>query len=504
MAMERLDVPEKKIPVIQLRDIHKKFPGVHALRGVGFELEAGEVHALMGENGAGKSTLIKIMAGVYDYEGAYLINGRPAEIAKPLDAIRCGISVIYQELNLVDELSIAENIFFGRLPVSRTGRVLWSEMYRRTEEYLADVGLRISPREKVGRLAVSSRQLVEIAKSLSLNAKVIIMDEPTSALCPAEIEKLFALIRRLKERGVGIVYVSHKIDEIFAVSDRVTVFRDGEWVGTKKTEELTNESLISMMVGRELSSLLPKTAPILGEEVLTVQGLCTEKIKNVSISARRGEIVGFAGLMGAGRTELTRALMGLDKRVSGSVRVGGIELPPNDPVKAREAGMGLVPEDRKLDGIFPDLSVKENMSIISLKELRRGIGISQILENGAVEDMITRLAIRTPSSKQLIAKLSGGNQQKVILARWLIKKGMKILIVDEPTRGIDVGAKAEIYRILDKLAHEGMAILMMSSEMPELLGMCDRIYVMSGGQISNELKASDATQETILASCIDS
>jgi len=490
-------------PVIELKKIHKKFPGVHALKGVDFDLRRGEVHALMGENGAGKSTLIKVMAGVYDFDGEYLINGETARINKPLDAIQHGISVIYQELNLVQDLSIAENIFFGRLLTTKTGRVLWSTIYEKTAEYLADVGLKVDPREKVRRLSVSSRQLVEIAKSLSLNAQVIIMDEPTSALCPQEIENLFRLIERLKARGVGIVYVSHKLDEVFAVADRVTVFRDGELVGTKPTKALTTESLISMMVGRELSALLPKTAPVLGENVLDVKGLTTEKVTRISFQVRKGEIVGFAGLMGAGRTELTRALMGLDRRTAGSIMLDGTELPPNDPVKARDLGMGLVPEDRKLDGIFPDLSVKHNISLISLRELRKRFGISKTLENEAVDDMIKRLSIRTPSSKQLIAKLSGGNQQKVILARWLIKKGMKLLIIDEPTRGIDVGAKAEIYKIMDKLAHEGMAIVMMSSEMPELLGMCDRIYVMAGGGITNEFKASEATQETILSSCID-
>jgi ABC-type sugar transport system ATPase subunit len=492
------------VPVIELKAIHKKFPGVHALKGVDFDLRRGEVHALMGENGAGKSTLIKVMAGVYDFEGEYRIDGAPARIAKPRDAILRGISVIYQELNLVQDLSIAENIFFGRLLTSRTGRVLWPEIYAKTSEYLSDVGLKVGPKEKVRRLSVSNQQLVEIAKSLSLNAQVIIMDEPTSALCPNEIEKLFALIHRLKSRGVAIVYVSHKLDEVFSISDRITVFRDGELVATKPTSGMTKETLIPMMVGRDLSALLPKTPPSLGGEILRVEGLTTAKVADISFYVRRGEIVGFAGLMGAGRTELTRALMGLDRRSAGTIVLDGAALPPNDPVKARNLGMGLIPEDRKLDGIFPDLSVKDNISIISLRQLRRGLGISKLLESAAVDGIIGRLSIRTPSPRQLIAKLSGGNQQKVILARWLIKKGMKVLVIDEPTRGIDVGTKAEIYKIMDKLAHDGMAIVMMSSEMPELLGMCDRIYAMAGGRIANELSAAEATQESILASCIDS
>jgi ABC-type sugar transport system ATPase subunit len=490
-------------PIIELRSIHKKFPGVHALKGVSFDLRPGEVHALVGENGAGKSTVIKVMAGVYDFEGSYLFDGKEARIAEPLDAIRLGISVIYQELNLVQDLSIAENIFFGKLPTTRTGRVKWSEVYARTEEHLGEVGLRVSARTKVRRLSVARQQLVEIARSLSLNAKVIIMDEPTSALCPSEIENLFSLVARLKGKGVGIVYVSHKLDEIFAIADRVTVLRDGAYVGTEDIADLTNRKLISMMVGRELSSLLPKTAPVLGEDILDVKDLSTDKVSKVSCHVRRGEIVGFAGLMGAGRTELARALIGLDRRIEGSVVLDGSKLAKDDPPLACRIGFGLVPEDRKLEGIFPDLDIRQNMSIVSLGDLRAGLGISASREKTVVDDMIRRLGIRTPSSSQLVAKLSGGNQQKVILARWLIKKNVKVLIIDEPTRGIDVGAKAEIYRIIDGLAHQGMAIVMMSSEMQELIGMCDRIYVMAGGRIVDEISGADATQERILSSCID-
>ena len=490
-------------PVIELKDIHKKFPGVHALRGVSFDLYPGEVHALMGENGAGKSTIIKIMAGVYDFEGSYFLEGEDSGIKKPLDAIDRGISIIYQELNLVQDLSIAENIFFGRLLTTRGGRVTWKEVYAKTEEYLAEVGLRIPAKTKVRRLPVAQQQLVEIAKSLSLNAKVIIMDEPTSALCPEEIESLFRLIAKLKARSVGIVYVSHKLDEVFTVADRVTVLRDGAWIGTEDIAAITKDKLISMMVGRELSSLFPKTSPSIGEEILRTEGLTTDKVSDVSFSVRKGEIVGFAGLMGAGRTELAKALMGLDKKKSGRIELEGQPLAPDSPSRASRAGLGLVPEDRKLEGIFPDLSVKHNVSIVSLDELRSGIGISRSKEKAVVDEVIRRLGIRTPSDDQVVAKLSGGNQQKVILARWLIKKGVKVLIIDEPTRGIDVGAKAEIYKIVDELAHQGLAIVIMSSEMPELIGICDRIYVMAGGRIVNEMAASEATQERIFAACID-
>jgi ABC-type sugar transport system ATPase subunit len=490
-------------PLIELKDIHKKFPGVYALRGVSFDLYPGEVHALMGENGAGKSTIIKIMAGVYDFEGRYLLEGVDSGIKKPLDAIERGISIIYQELNLVQDLSIAENIFFGRLLTAAGGRVLWKEVYAKTNEYLAEVGLRIPAKTKVRRLPVAQQQLVEIAKSLSLNARVIIMDEPTSALCPEEIESLFRLVAKLKAKGVGIVYVSHKLDEVFAIADRVTVLRDGAWIGTEDVAAITKDRLISMMVGRELSSLFPKTAPCIGEEVLRAEGLTTEKVTDVSFSVRKGEIVGFAGLMGAGRTELAKALIGLDKKKGGKISLEGRILPPDSPSRASRAGLGLVPEDRKLEGIFPELSVKHNISIVSLDELRTRIGISRSKERSVVDEVIRRLGIRTPSDDQLVAKLSGGNQQKVILARWLIKKGVKVLIIDEPTRGIDVGAKAEIYKIVDELAHQGLAIVIMSSEMPELIGICERIYVMAGGRIVNEMAAAEATQEKIFAACID-
>jgi ABC-type sugar transport system ATPase subunit len=489
--------------LLDLKNIHKKFPGVHALKGVSFDLRPGEVHALMGENGAGKSTIIKVIAGVYDFEGSYLFEGKEAGIKGPYDAIRRGISVIYQELNLVQDLSVAENIFFGRLLTTLGGRVRWNDLYSEAEKYLAEVGLKIPVKTKVRRLPVAQQQLVEIAKSLSLNAKVIIMDEPTSALCPSEVENLFRIVARLKAKGVGIVYVSHKLDEVFAIADRITVFRDGAYVGTELASDLTSDRLVSMMVGRDLSSLLPKTTPIFGEEILKVENLSTSRVSGASFSVRKGEIVGFAGLMGAGRTELARAVMGLDRRVEGSVVLDGHFLQPDDPSVACREGMGLVPEDRKLEGLFPDLSVKHNMSIVSLNQLRIGIGISESRERTVVDGMIKRLDIKTPSANQLVAKLSGGNQQKVILARWLIKKGLKVLVIDEPTRGLDVGAKAEIYRIIDELAHEGMAIVMMSSEMPELIGMCDRIYVMAKGRIVNEMPGSAATQEKIFASCID-
>lgn len=489
--------------LLQMRNIHKKFPGVHALKGVEFELHEGEVHALMGENGAGKSTLIKIIAGVYSFDGEYRLSGETVLANDPLWAIQRGISVIYQELNLVYDLSIAENIFFGRLPVSSAGRVRWKELYSKTEELLSMVGLSVSPRKKVRYLPVAQQQLVEIAKAISLDARILVMDEPTSALCPEEISKLFNLMNNLRKKGVGIIYVSHKIDEVFQVADRVTVLRDGEYIATEKISGIDEKTLIRMMVGRELSSMLPKTTPVFGETLLSVSGLSTDKVTDINFSVRRGEIVGFAGLMGAGRTELAYALLGIDERKAGTILVDGKPVPPNSPAKSKAMGMGLIPEDRKQDGIFPELGVRENMTIVSLDQVSGRNGISGTREKRAVSAMMDRLSIKASSMGQLIANLSGGNQQKVIVARWLMKENLKVLIIDEPTRGIDVGAKAEIYSILDTLAHSGMAIVMMSSEMPEILGMCDRVYVMMSGRINGEFASGEAGQEEILAACID-
>jgi ABC-type sugar transport system ATPase subunit len=494
---------QNNIPLINVNNIHKRFPGVYALKGINFELYPGEIHALMGENGAGKSTLIKIIAGVFNYEkGNYYIEEEKADINEPIDAIHKGISVIYQELNLVENLSVAENIYFGNLPTTRSGRVLWKELEENTRKALKEVGLNINPRNKVGYLSMAQQQLVEIAKALSHNSRVLIMDEPTSALSPKEIDNLFNLIRELKNKGVGIIYVSHKIEEIFALTDRVTVLRDGEHIGTKRTDELTESTLISMMVGRELSDMFPKTPPVIKEEVLEVRGLTTAKVKDINFEVKSGEIVGFSGLMGSGRTELAKAIFGVDKRLQGSVIVDKREVLPNSTLIAKQLGLGLIPESRKEEGIIPNLSVKNNISIASLNQFKKKFSLNKILETKCVKDIINNLSIKTPSLDQLIVKLSGGNQQKVIVARWLMKENLKVLIIDEPTRGIDVGAKAEIYAILNRLAHEGLAVVMMSSEMPEILSMCDRIYVMKNGQITGQYSREEATQEKLLASAI--
>lgn len=486
-------------PLVQLRDIHKQYPGVYALKGVDFDLRPGEVHALVGENGAGKSTLIKILAGACAFErGEYLLEGRPAGIASPQDAIRSGISVVYQELELAPRLSVAENIFFGRLP-SRRGRVLWAQLYRESAAILAQVGLEVDPRLWVERLDLAARQMVEIARALSCRARVLIMDEPTSALTPAEISRLFGLIRRLREQGTAILYVSHKLEEILALADRVTVLRDGARVGTFAAEALDEGQLITLMVGRPLGELFSRTHQARQTVALEVKELSTARVHDISFAVAEGEIVGFSGLMGAGRTEVARAVLGLDQRLGGVVRVGGQAVPADSCAAARQLGLGLVPEDRRAEGIFPQLGVGHNLSIAALEQFSRRGWIRRDQEQEAVAEQVRRLEVRTPSLEQRIALLSGGNQQKVLIARWLLREGLRVLLVDEPTRGIDVGARAEIYRLLDLLAGQGLALVVISSELPELLGLCDRIYVMKGGRITGQVQRAEATQERLLA-----
>ena len=489
-------------PIIEIKGMHKVFPGVHALKGVDLALYPGEVHALVGENGAGKSTLIKIISGVHDYtRGEYYINGELQDIKNPMEAIGKGISVIYQELNLVPTLSIGENVFFGRLP-AKNGRVLWKQLYQDTRKYLEMVGLFVDPEMKLQYLSVAQQQLVEIAKAISLDAKVIIMDEPTSALSPKEIESLFKVVEWLKSRGVAILYVSHKLDEIFALSKRISIFRDGASVGTVMTEDINQQQLIERMVGRKMSDMFPNKNPQIGDTILSVEHMSSEKVQDLSFYVRKGEIVGFSGLMGAGRTEMTRALFGIDRRTSGSVKLEGKELPNFDPAAACKSGMGYLVENRKDFGILPQLSIAKNMTISSLEQISKFGHVNQNKEKQDVQKLIDEIHIKTPSMEQLISKLSGGNQQKVLLARWLIKENLKLLIIDEPTRGIDVGAKAEIYSLMNQLASQGLAILMVSSELPEILGMCDRVYVMKEGKITAEVDRADASETVLLSHAI--
>lgn len=512
---------KKDIPIIQLKDIEKRFPGVKALDGVQLTVMPGEVHALMGENGAGKSTLIKVIAGVHKIDGgSYCIQGRPAGLAGPKDAREKGISVIYQELNMIDNLTVAENIFFGNYPVKGRGRVDWKRMEQSAREALMEIGVEIDPRMKVGYLPIAKQQLVEIAKALVMHPRLLIMDEPTSALSTAEIGKLFDVVRRLKAKNVAVIYVSHKLEEVYALADRITVMRDGKYIGTGSAEELDEQELIRMMVGHSVEGITRRQGARRGKVMLEVDHLSSDCVREASFTIHSGEIVGFAGLMGAGRSELARAVIGADRRLGGTVRIDGRELgphdvrmalpeyrPPGPPLlgphdvrMARKTGIGLVPENRKSEGIIAGKGVGFNIALSSLSQIKRGLKISRKMEREMVGRQIRELSIKTASQDTAVDTLSGGNQQKVLLGRWLAREDLKVLIVDEPTRGIDVGARAEIYGILGRLAEKGTAIMMISSELPEIINLCDRVYVMNAGRITGELDSSDLeiTQEEVM------
>jgi ribose transport system ATP-binding protein len=488
--------------LIEVEGVSKTFPGVRALSDVRFELTPGEVHALMGENGAGKSTLMKILAGVYTKDsGKILMEGREVAFANPREAQAAGLGIVHQELQLMNHLTVAQNIFIGREPRRAFGLLLDEDkLNRNAAALLAHLNLTIDPRIVVGDLTVARQQMVEIAKSFSHNSRVLIMDEPTAALNNAEVAELFKMIRDLKRRGVGIIYISHKVDELKQISDRVTVLRDGEYVGTVPTATTSIETIISMMVGRTLTDVARDTTRKPREDVaLEVKGLnCGALVKNVSFSLKRGEILGFAGLMGAGRTEVARAVFGADRVQSGEIFVSGKRVVIRTPKGAVAAGIGYLSEDRKRFGLAVGMDVASNVVMASLA---RFLSFRFFLRERAIfaeaEKFVTLLGIRTPTLSQEVRLLSGGNQQKVVVAKWLARD-CEVLFFDEPTRGIDVGAKAEIYKLLRKLAAQGKAIVMISSELPEILRMSDRIVVMCEGRITGELMPEEATQERIM------
>ncbi|MGO8799022.1 MAG: sugar ABC transporter ATP-binding protein [Roseiarcus sp.] len=488
--------------LISIRRLSKNFPGVRALSDVQFELMAGEVHALMGENGAGKSTLMKILAGVYAKDsGEILYNGQPVEFAGPRDAQAMGIGIIHQELQLMNHLTVAQNIFIGREPRGRFGLFLDEDrLNRQARDILARMNLTLDPRAVVGALTVAKQQMVEIAKALSFDSRVLIMDEPTSALNDAEISELFRIIRELKARGVGVVYISHKMDELKQISDRVTVLRDGEYVATVQTQTTSVEAIISMMVGRTLTDASPSERPETGGDIaLEVRNLnCGPLVRDVSFALRKGEILGFAGLMGAGRTEVARAVFGADPLSSGEIFVNGSKVAIKSPSHAVARGIGYLSEDRKRFGLATGMDVESNVVMSNLNEfLSLGFFLRKLKIRETVVRFVSLLNIRTPSTTQEVRLLSGGNQQKIVIAKWLARD-CDILFFDEPTRGIDVGAKSEIYKLLRSLAKQGKAIVMISSELPEILRMSDRIVVMCEGRITGELLARDATQERIM------
>src|SRR5215213_5526163 len=486
-------------PVLEMHEIRKTFPGVVALDGVDFSLRRGEVHILLGENGAGKSTLMKILSGAYQKTaGRITLDGAEVEIRNPAHAQGLGIATIYQEFNLVPHLSVGENIFLGREPMRLPGLIDRRAVNRRASEVLNGLGLRLDPRRPVKGLRVAEQQMVEVAKALSLDARVLIMDEPTAALAEHEIKELFAAIRGLKEKGVSIVYISHRMEELFEIGDRVTVLRDGRSVGTFDVKETNKFELIRLMVNRDLTELFPKEHAERGEEVLRVEGLTTRGgLNGVSFSLHKGEVLGIAGLLGAGRTELARAIFGLDKLESGTVSIKGETRRIGSPRAAINAGLGFLTEDRKAQGLVLPLSVKDNLCLPSVDKFTSLGLVDAKRERRAAGRYVRELRIRTPGLDQKVVYLSGGNQQKVVLSKWLCSEA-EVFIFDEPTRGVDVGAKAEIYQLMNRLAASGVAIIMISSELPEILGMSDRILVMRAGTVACEFTAAEATQEKIL------
>lgn len=487
-----------KAPLLEMRSITKRFPGVLALSNVSFEVYRGEVHALAGENGAGKSTLMKILAGVYTRDsGEILFKGQPVDFTNTRQAQQAGIITIYQELNQVPQLSVTENIFLGN-ELMHGFTVNWPEMHRQARELLSRLHLDIDPRTQLGKLGVAQQQMVEVAKALHQKADLIIMDEPTSALSIREISELFDIVRELREHGVAIIYISHHLEEAFALADRITVLRDGRLITTRRAQDLTIDSLIRLMVGRDLSEKFPKDNVPEDREVLRVEGLNQDgRLRDISFSAYAGEVLGIAGLVGSGRTELVRAIFGADPIDSGQIYVDGKPVKINSPRDAINCGIGLLTEDRKQQGLVLQMSVRDNISMAVLGKLTSSQVTSTQKETALAQHYIDALAIKAYSQNQMALNLSGGTQQKVVLSKWLATKP-RVLIFDEPTRGIDVGAKVEIYRMISDLAKQGVAILMVSSELPEVLGMSDRILVVQTGQVRGILSRAEATEEKIM------
>lgn len=487
------------VPVIRMRHIQKSFGGVHALKDVHIDVNAGEVHAILGENGAGKSTLIKIMTGVHQPDsGEVYLHGESARFTAPREAQQRGIGAIYQEPSLFPDLDIAENIMAGRLP-ARAGRIDWRAMRREARELLQQLGVRLDPRTKARNLSVAQQQMVEIARALSLNAQLLIMDEPTSSLSLTEVEELFRIIRRLRNSGTAIVFISHRLEELFALADRVTVLRDGQYVGTREMDGVSNVELIQMMVGRRVDDLFPKQPAPRGEAILSVRQLsCDGLFEDITFDLHAGEILGVAGLIGAGRTDLARALFGILSPQSGSIFVQGEEVALRSPQQAMSLGLAFVPEDRQHHGLVLPMSIASNITLPILSRFATAGWLRDQAAGRVAQAAAQRLEVKSAGVTQKAHELSGGNQQKVVLAKWLETKP-RILILDEPTRGIDVGTKAAVHQLMSDLANQGVAILMISSELPEILGMSDRILVMREGRLITQFERENASQQAIMA-----
>ncbi len=493
-------------PILELKNISKSFPGVQALADVHFDVEPGEVHALLGENGAGKSTLIKIVSGVYEPDvGTLSVSGSKVSFKSPLEAQAAGIATIYQELLLFPELTVAENIFMGHPPRTRFGSIDWREMQSRARDILASLDIQdLDVSMIVGALSIGNRQRVEIAKALSRDARLLIMDEPTAALTEADVDRLFGIVRRLRERSVGVVYISHRLEEVFELADRVTVLRDGNYVATKSVADTDRDNLINMMVGRTIDTLFPKADAKLGKVVLEVKDLSRRPLTNdISFRVQAGEIVGLAGLVGSGRSELAQVIFGVTPAESGEIGVNGEPVTIKNPRDARALGIAYVPEDRGHQGLIRPMMLRENVSLAILDRLVKSLFVDRSAEERLAKESIQKFAIRASSTEQIVNKLSGGNQQKVVLGKWLATEPI-LLLMDEPTRGVDVGAKAEIHRLMGELVEQGLAILMISSELPEIMGMSDRILVMREGRLVAEFDRQDATQEMVASAMMGS
>ncbi|NMB88540.1 MAG: sugar ABC transporter ATP-binding protein [Chloroflexi bacterium] len=485
--------------ILELRNISKRFSGVEVLHGVSFSLRPGEVHALLGENGAGKSTLVKVMTGIHQPDGGEIyLNGERVTFDDTLASRQAGITAIYQELSLFPDLDVAENIFIGRQPTTRAGRIDWKTLYREAGRLLDSLGVQLDLKQKARSLSIAQQQMVEIARAFSVNARILIMDEPTSALTLNEVSDLFKLVRRLRDEGTAITFISHRLEELYELADRVTILRDGYYVDTRPIQGVERDELIRMMVGRTISNLFPKQDVPAGETVLKVKNLTRSGVfRNISFELRKGEILGMAGLVGAGRTDVARALFGVEPATSGSIEIEDREVKITSPEQAIRMGVAYVPEDRQAHGLIPPMSIVANISLPLLKEYATAGWVKERDERSSTYEAARQMELRAKNMWQKARELSGGNQQKVVLAKWLATQP-RILILDEPTRGIDVGTKAAVHALMSKLAAEGMAILMISSELPEVLGMSDRVLVMREGQITAHFTRQEATQEKII------
>lgn len=506
----RTDAGRTTAPLLRMQDIRKGFDGVEVLHGVSLEVRAGEIHALVGENGAGKSTLMKILAGVYgDYTGVMEIDGRPVRLQSPRDAEHAGIAIIHQELALVPYLSVAENMFLGREPMTRWHTVDHRRMRTEAQRFLSNLAPDVDVRRPVAEYSVSIQQLIEIGKALSVNARILILDEPTSALSEAEAERLFEILGELKRSGVGLIYISHKMKEIYRLADRITVLRDGEFIGCRASPDLPAEELIQWMVGRKIEQLFPKHVSTPGRELLRVESLTLQLsgtprpvVDHVSFSVRAGEVVGLGGLMGNGASELLGGIFGrYGRHVRGKIHVRGERFVPASPQRAIAAGIAMLTNDRKSTGLVLPMSVLHNMTLAALPRAAPGGWLRGNHERRLAEPLACELSLRTPSLEAPITALSGGNQQKVVLAKWLMIEPT-LLLLDEPTRGIDVGAKAEIYQLMNRWTAAGMGILLITSELPELLAMSDRILVLAQGRLTAEIPREEATQERVMAAAV--